>query len=106
MWPPWPGRGIVVALHDLAMTLWTGRASVCPTCPPPSPRDPAVPLRPPLDRVVKGVGHIGHDEAIEAGGREFDARPEHYVGWVFSPTRQPVRFSHPNMPFFQNSEFI
>ena len=28
------------------------------------------------------------------------------VGWVFSPTRQLVRFSHLNMPFFQNSEFI
>ena len=28
------------------------------------------------------------------------------VGRVFSPTRQPVRFSHPNVPFFQNSEFI
>ena len=23
-------------------------------------------------RVVKGVGHLGHDEAMEAGGREFD----------------------------------
>ena len=22
-------------------------------------------------RVVKGVGHLGHDEAMEAGGREF-----------------------------------
>ena len=29
-------------------------------------------------RVVKGVIHLGHDEAIEAGGREFDTRPEHY----------------------------
>ena len=28
------------------------------------------------------------------------------VGWVFSPTRQLVRFSHLNVPFFQNSEFI
>ena len=28
------------------------------------------------------------------------------VGWVFSPTRQLVRFSHLNMPSFQNSEFI
>ena len=25
---------------------------------------------------------------------------------VFSPTRQLVRFSHLNVPFFQNSEFI
>ena len=23
-------------------------------------------------RVVKGVGHLGHDEAMEAGGREFE----------------------------------
>ena len=23
-------------------------------------------------RVVKGVGHLGHEEAMEAGGREFD----------------------------------
>ena len=28
------------------------------------------------------------------------------VGLVFSPTRQLVRFSHLNVPFFQNSEFI
>ena len=28
------------------------------------------------------------------------------VGWVFSPTWQLVRFSHLNMPSFQNSEFI
>ena len=28
------------------------------------------------------------------------------VGWVFSPTRQLVRFSHLNVPSFQNSEFI
>ena len=27
-------------------------------------------------RVVKGVGHCGHDEAMEVGGREFDPRPE------------------------------
>ena len=29
-------------------------------------------------RVVKGVGHLGHDEVMEAGGREFDPRPGHY----------------------------
>ena len=29
-------------------------------------------------RVVKGVGHLGHDEAMEAGGREFDLRTGHY----------------------------
>ena len=28
-------------------------------------------------RVVKGVGHLGHDEAMEAGGREFEPRPGH-----------------------------
>ena len=57
--------------------------------------------------MVKDVGHLGHDEATEAGGREFDPRPGHYtVGRVFSPTGQPVRFSHPNVPFFKNSEFI
>ena len=42
-------------------------------------------------RVVKSVGHLGHDEAMEAGGREFDPRPGHYsfqsnqaTGTVFS----------------------
>ena len=29
-------------------------------------------------RVVKGVGHFGHEEAVEAGGREFDPRPGLY----------------------------
>ena len=29
-------------------------------------------------RVVKGVGHLGHDEAMEAGDREFDPRSGHY----------------------------
>ena len=29
-------------------------------------------------RVVKGVGHLDHDEAMEAGGREFEPRPGHY----------------------------
>ena len=28
------------------------------------------------------------------------------VGLCFSPTRQLVLFSHLNVPFFQNSEFI
>ena len=28
-------------------------------------------------RIVKGVGHPGHDEAMEAGGREFNPRPGH-----------------------------
>ena len=31
----------------------------------------------------KGVGHIGHDEAMEAGGREFDPRPGHYSRMSF-----------------------
>ena len=34
-------------------------------------------------RVVKGVGHIGHDEAMEVGGREFDPRPGHYSRMIF-----------------------
>ena len=34
-------------------------------------------------RVVKGVGHLGHDEAMEAGGREFDPRPGHYSRMSF-----------------------
>ena len=29
-------------------------------------------------RVVKGVEQLRHDEAMEAGGREFDPRPGHY----------------------------
>ena len=28
-------------------------------------------------RVVKGAGDLCHDEAMEAGGREFDPRPGH-----------------------------
>ena len=34
-------------------------------------------------RVVKGVGHLGHDEAVEAGGRESDPRPVHYSRMSF-----------------------
>ena len=30
------------------------------------------------DAVVKDVGHLGHDEAMEAGGREFEPWPGHY----------------------------
>ena len=26
-------------------------------------------------RVVKGVGHLGQNEVMEAGGRKFDPRP-------------------------------
>ena len=49
------------------------------------------------------VEHCLHGEAMEAGGCEFDLTT---VGQVFSPTRHVVRFSHLNVPFFQNSEFI
>ena len=52
------------------------------------------------------MGHLGNDEVMEAGGHEFDPRLGPIVGRVFSPTRQLVRFSHLNMPSFQNSEFI
>ena len=31
----------------------------------------------------RGVGHLGHDEAMEAGGREFDPRPGHYSRMSF-----------------------
>ena len=34
-------------------------------------------------RVIKGVGHLGHGEAMEAGGREFDPRPGHYSRMSF-----------------------
>ena len=34
-------------------------------------------------RVVKGVGHLGHDEVMEAGGCEFDPRPGHYSRMSF-----------------------
>ena len=30
-----------------------------------------------------GVGHLGHDEVMEAGGREFDPRPGHYSRMSF-----------------------
>ena len=65
---------------------------------------------------------LGHDEAMEAGGREFDPRPGHYSRMRFYFLVQPgnwhdgftlnwtfVRFngfSHLNVPFLQNSEFI
>ena len=52
-------------------------------------------------RVVKEVGHIGRDEATEAGGREFAPRPGHYSRMSFQSNRQLVPFSHPNVPFFQ-----
>ena len=28
-----------------------------------------------LGRVIMGVRHLGHDEAVTVGGREFDPRP-------------------------------
>ena len=34
-------------------------------------------------RVVRGVGHLGNDEAMEAGCREFDPRPGHYSRMSF-----------------------
>ena len=51
--------------------------------------------------MVKGVGHLGHDEAMEAGGREFGPRPGHYssrmsfesnqaTGMVFSSECAPL----------------
>ena len=58
-------------------------------------------------RVVKGVGHLDHDWSY--GVREVvSSIPDrgNIVGWVFHPTRWLVRFSHLNMPFLQNSEFI
>ena len=33
--------------------------------------------------LVTGVGHHGHDEVMEAGGREFDPRPGHYSRMSF-----------------------
>ena len=35
------------------------------------------------DRMVKGVGHLGNDESMEVGGREFDPRPGHYSRMSF-----------------------
>ena len=34
-------------------------------------------------RVVKGMRHLGHDEATKAGGREFDPRPGHHSSTSF-----------------------
>ena len=31
----------------------------------------------------KGMGHLGNDEAMEAGDREFDPRPGHYSRMSF-----------------------
>ena len=55
-------------------------------------------------RVVKGVGHLGHGEAMEAGGREFNPRPGQCSRT--SRSRQLMQFYHLNVSFFQNSEFI
>ena len=58
-------------------------------------------------RVVDGVGHLGHVEAMECGYRELEPRPGHYrrIEFLFQPGNC-LWFSHPNMPFFPNSEFI
>ena len=58
-------------------------------------------------RVVKDVGHLDH--VWSYGVREVvSSIPDrgNIVGWVFHPTRRLVRFSHLNMPFLPNSEFI
>ena len=34
-------------------------------------------------RVVNGVRHLGHDEAMEAGGQKFKPRPGHYSRMSF-----------------------
>ena len=34
-------------------------------------------------RVVKGVRHLGHDEAMEAGGHQFEPQPGHYSRMSF-----------------------
>ena len=73
--------------------------------------------------MVKGVGHLGHDEAMEAGGRELslhgrvvkgvghlghdeamEADRGTVVGWVFSPGNRYGFLIW--MSFFQNYEFI
>ena len=58
-------------------------------------------------RVVKGVGHLL--ATMKLCRREvMSSIPDRgtIVGRVFNPTRQLVRFSHLNVPLFQNSEFI
>ena len=57
-------------------------------------------------RVVMGVGHLGHDEAMEAGGREFDPRPGHYSRMGFESNRATGTVFSPEYASFQNSEFI
>ena len=32
---------------------------------------------------IADFDHVGHDEAMEAGGREFDPRPGHYSRMSF-----------------------
>ena len=57
--------------------------------------------------ILKGVGHIGHLEAMEAGCREFEPRPGHYSRMSFcSLTRQLVRFSHPHFKFILNAVLV
>ena len=31
-------------------------------------------VQPPWSSDLKGLGHLGHDDAMEAGGREFEPR--------------------------------
>ena len=48
-------------------------------------RNDGMPLLPSIACInrLHGVGHLGDDEAMEAGGREFDPRPGHYSRMSF-----------------------
>ena len=39
-------------------------------------------VQPPWSSDLKGLGHLGHDEAMEAGGREFSLHVERFEGLV------------------------
>ena len=54
--------------------------------------------------MIKSVGHLGHGEAMEAGGREFDPRPGHYSRMSFDQATGTVFSSE--CAFFQNFEFF
>ena len=59
-------------------------------------------------RVVKGVGHLDHFLKMQcAGVREFDPRPGQYCRMSLSSDQVTgTVFSHLNMPFLPNNEFI
>ena len=52
------------------------------------------------------MGHLGYDEAMEAGGRELHPRPGHYSRTSFQSNQATGTVFSSEYAFFPNSEFI